>query len=162
MCFFFYVCLIFYFNIFNLFYKFFIFKSFSNEIKSPDFDKSINEPSRHPEFEISPLEKRLTIEGFFKCNERANSELVMRDPLLNGQIKTVETFQEYVSVNETEFVKKGKLEHLSLMKRASSFENPSTSPNLRKDLEESKKGEENGKFFLLNMIQEEEEEKKEK
>ena len=129
-------------------------------MKSPDFDKSINEPARHPEFEISPLEKRLTIEGFFKNNDRANSEIVMREPVLNGQIKTIETFQDYLSMNETDFNKKNKVDHLSIMKRTSSFDNPS--PNLKKEIEEAKKGEECGKSFALNMIQEEEEEKKER
>lgn len=130
-------------------------------MKSPDFDKSLNEPARHPEFEISPLEKRLTIEGFFKNNDRANSDIVMREPILNGQIKTIETFQDYLSMNETDFTKKNKLEHLTSIKRTSSFDN--ASPSLKKEIvEEVKKGEENGKSFALNMIQEEEEEKKER
>lgn len=89
-----------------------------------------------------------------------NSDLVMREPVLNGQIKTIETFQDYLSMNETDLNKKNKLEHLSIIKRTASFDNPS--PNLKKEIEETKKGDEYGKSFALNMIQEEEEEKKDR
>lgn len=112
------------------------------------------------------LEKRTTIEGFFKIDDSNSSHLVTKETVFNGLVKTVETFQECTSQNEMDLKKNKNL----LIKI---YKNPileTQSPSLKRDLEEARKNRENinekeqqAKILSpLNSIKEnvEEEEKK--